>query len=91
MKAVGYKAPGAPDILQDIELPDPAPPTGRDLLVRVRAVSINPVDTKIRQRAGALEGEACRVLGWDAAGIVEAIGPDVRFFRPGDRVFYAGA
>ncbi|NVN03485.1 MULTISPECIES: zinc-binding alcohol dehydrogenase family protein [Asaia] len=91
MKAVGYKAPGAPDILQDIELPDPAPPQGRDLLVRVKAVSINPVDTKIRQRAGALEGDDWRVLGWDAAGIVEAVGPDVSHFRPGDRVFYAGA
>ena len=63
MKAVGYKAPGVPDILQDIELPDPASPTGRDLLVRVRAVSINPVDTKGRQRAGALEGEEFCVPG----------------------------
>ena len=91
MKAVGYTAPGAPDILQDIMLPDPASPTGRDLLVSVKAVSINPVDTKIRQRAGALEGEHWRVLGWDAAGIVEATGPEVTFFRPGDHVFYAGA
>lgn len=91
MKAVGYKTPGAPDILKDITLPDPAAPEGRDLLVSIRAVSVNPVDTKIRQRAGALEGESWRVLGWDAAGIVEATGPEVSFFRPGDHVFYAGA
>ncbi|RUT25127.1 zinc-binding alcohol dehydrogenase family protein [Asaia sp. W19] len=90
MKAVGYKAPGAPEILEDIILPDPLPPQGRDLLVRIKAVSINPVDTKIRCRAGALEGATWRVLGWDAAGIVEAIGPDVTFFRLGDHVFYAG-
>lgn len=91
MKAVGYKGQGAPDILQDLELPNPSPPQGRDLLVRVKAVSINPVDTKIRQRAGALDGDEWRVLGWDAAGTVEAVGPDVTFFRPGDHVFYAGA
>ncbi|MDR6183962.1 zinc-binding alcohol dehydrogenase family protein [Asaia bogorensis] len=91
MKAVGYKAPGAPDVLQDITLPDPPAPKGHDLLVRVRAVSINPVDPKIRVRAGALDDEAWRVLGWDAAGIVEATGPEVRFFKPGDKVFYAGA
>lgn len=91
MKAVGYKTPGASDSLQDIEIPDPTAPEGRDLLVRVKAVSINPVDTKIRHRAGPLDGEAWRVLGWDAAGIIEAVGPEVTSFSVGDRVFYAGA
>ncbi|WP_336946076.1 hypothetical protein [Asaia sp. HN010] len=63
MKPVGLKAPRAPDVPQDIELLDPTPHKGRDLPVRVRAVSINPVDTKGRQRAGALEGEEFCVPG----------------------------
>jgi zinc-binding alcohol dehydrogenase family protein len=92
MKAVGYYVPGAierSDSLIDIELP--APVAGpRDLLVRVKAVSVNPVDTKIRANAAPADGTA-RVLGWDAAGIVEAVGEQVSMFRPGDEVFYAGA
>lgn len=59
-------------------------PVGRDLLVQVKAVSLNPIDTKVRDSRGG------RVLGWDAAGIVSAVGPDVRFYRPGDPVYYAG-
>ena len=58
MKAVGYREPGPidrPDALEDIDLPRPAA-TGRDLLVRVSAVSVNPVDTKVRRRAGAEPG-----------------------------------
>lgn len=90
MKAVGYAAPGDAGVLQDIEIPDPAPPRGRQIRVRVRAVSLNPVDTKIRSRTGPLPGDEWRVPGWDAAGIVEAVGADVARFRPGDRVYYAG-
>src|SRR4029078_10121173 len=71
--------------LNDIELPRPSP-TGHDLLVRVEAVSVNPVDTKPRQ-AGRPRP---RVLGWAAAGTVEAVGPDVTLFKPGDAVYYAG-
>jgi NADPH:quinone reductase-like Zn-dependent oxidoreductase len=92
MKAVGYYAPGAidrPDSLVDLELPAPAPGP-RDLLVRVKAVSVNPVDTKVRAGAVPAQGEA-RVLGWDAAGVVEAVGDQATLFRPGDEVFYAGA
>lgn len=71
--------------LNDIELPKPAP-AGRDLLVKVEAVSVNPVDTKQR-KAGS---PTPRVLGWDAAGTVAAVGPQVTLFKPGDAVYYAG-
>ena len=71
--------------LTDIELPTPKA-TGHDLLVRVEAVSVNPVDTKQR-KAGS---PSPRVLGWDAAGTVEAVGPEVTLFKPGDAVYYAG-
>lgn len=92
MRAVGYQKslPISDErSLVDIELPRPAV-TGRDLLVEVRAVSVNPVDTKVRKRAEPPAG-AWKVLGWDAAGIVREVGPDVRRFSPGDAVFYAGA
>ncbi|NVN43220.1 zinc-binding alcohol dehydrogenase family protein [Asaia siamensis] len=92
MRAIGYKTPGAIDDtnpLSDIDLPIPVP-TGRDLLVEIRAVSVNPVDTKIRANATPEPGQ-WRVLGWDAAGIVKATGPDVQDFAVGDSVFYAGA
>lgn len=72
----------------DVELPKPTA-LGRDLLVSVKAVSINPVDTKIRSPKDKVE-DAPRVLGWDASGIVEAVGPDVTLFKPGDEVYYAG-
>jgi NADPH2:quinone reductase len=76
------------DALIDIELPRPEP-GARDLLVRVEAVSVNPVDTKVR-RGGDPPG-GLGVLGWDAAGVVEAVGPGATLFRPGDAVFYAGS
>lgn len=91
MRAVAYREslPIA-DVhsLVDVELPEPVP-TGRDLLVEVRAVAVNPVDTKVRMRSAPAAGE-WRVLGWDAAGVVRAVGPDVVKFAPGDEVFYAG-
>ena len=68
----------------DIELPKPSP-TGRDLLVKVEAISVNPVDYKQRKAA-----TASKVLGWDAAGTVEAVGPQTELFKPGDEVYYAG-
>ena len=77
-----------PEALVDVELPRPEP-AGRDLLVKVEAVSVNPVDTK--RRRGGDPPEGMRVLGWDAAGTVEAAGPDATIFKPGDQVFYAGS
>ncbi|MDH0339658.1 zinc-binding alcohol dehydrogenase family protein [Metapseudomonas otitidis] len=92
MKAVAYfqNLPiDHPDALQDIDLPEPTPGP-RDLLVEVRAISVNPVDTKIRRNAAPENGQP-RVLGWDVSGVVKAVGQDVSLFQPGDEVFYAGA
>lgn len=94
MKAVGlhrYLPISDPDALNDLELTPPTP-TGHDLLVRVEAVSVNPVDTKVRapKKTDKTESNA-KVLGWDAAGTVEAVGPDVTLFKTGDPVFYAGS
>lgn len=92
MKAVAYNTPGPidrADALQDITLDKPSA-SGRDLLVRINAVSVNPVDTKLR-RGVAPEGGDWRVLGFDAAGAVEAVGSEVQHFKPGDAVFYAGS
>ena len=76
-----------PHVLIDISLPVPTPGP-RDLLVEVRAVSVNPVDTKVR--AGTFTKEP-KILGWDATGIVREIGSEVTLFQPGDEVFYAGS
>jgi NADPH:quinone reductase len=92
MKAIGYKIPGAinrEDALEDIMLEKPTA-AGHDLLVKISAVSVNPVDTKLRRNAKPQEGEA-RVLGFDAAGVVETVGSEVQHFKPGDAVFYAGS
>ena len=92
MKAVGYRQSlpiSEPASLLDVELPDPKP-AGRDLLVQVRAVSVNPVDTKVRVRLAPEPGET-KVLGWDAAGVVRQAGPEVQLFHPGEEVWYAGS
>jgi NADPH2:quinone reductase len=91
MKAIAltrYLPIGDPESLQDIELPKPLA-TGHDVLVRVEAVSVNPVDTKIRSPKPQVEAQP-KVLGYDAAGVVEAVGPEVTLFQPGDEVYYAG-
>jgi NADPH2:quinone reductase len=92
MQAVGYQQPGSIDreeALLDIDVPTPNP-TGQDLLVEVKAISVNPVDVKIRQSAKPEPGD-WKILGWDAAGIVVAVGSEVTLFQSGDEVFYAGA
>lgn len=91
MKAIAYRQSlpiDHPEALIDIELPAPQP-SGRDLLVAVKAVSVNPVDVKIRANVAPADGQA-KVIGWDAAGVVQAVGPDVTLFQPGDEVWYAG-
>ena len=91
MKAIGFtQALPITDVvsLQDIELPQPVA-TGRDLLVKVKAIAVNPVDWKIRQRMPPEDGNH-KVLGWDAVGEVVAVGEAVSSFKPGDTVFYAG-
>lgn len=93
MRAVGYQKPGPigdEASLVDIDLPEPVPGP-RDLLVEVKAVSVNPVDTKVRRSTAPPDAGGWKVLGWDASGIVKAVGPDATLFKPGDPVFYAGS
>lgn len=92
MRAIGlkrYLPISDVESLIDVVLPDPKP-EGRELLVKVLAVSVNPVDTKVRSPKDTIESTP-RVLGWDAAGVVEAVGPEVSLFKPGDEVYYAGS
>jgi NADPH2:quinone reductase len=92
MKAVGYKNPlpiSDENSLIDIEVPTPSV-SGRDLLVEVKAVSVNPVDVKVRATGKPEPGEY-KILGWDASGIVKEAGPETSLFKPGDEVFYAGS
>jgi len=91
MKAVVYLQPlpiDLADALLDADLPEPEP-LAHDLRVRVSAVSVNPVDTKIRRGVKPAAGQP-KVLGWDAVGVVDAVGEAVTLFKPGDRVWYAG-
>ncbi|MEK3731909.1 MULTISPECIES: zinc-binding alcohol dehydrogenase family protein [Paenibacillus] len=92
MKAVGltrYLPIDHPESLIDVVIEKPVP-TGRDLLVQVKAVSVNPVDVKVRAPKDRTEAQP-RVIGWDVAGVVEETGPDCTLFKPGDEVYYAGS
>ena len=92
MKAIAYQHSlpiSQAESLVDVTLADPVA-SGRDLLVEVKAIAVNPVDTKIRRGQQPPAGE-WKVLGWDAAGVVRAVGPEVSMFKPGDTVWYAGA
>ena len=92
MKAIGYKKSlpiAEAEALIDFEATKPEP-KGRDIRVAVKAISANPVDYKVRKRAAPPEGEF-KILGYDAAGVVDAIGSEVTLFKPGDEVFYAGS
>ncbi len=92
MKAVGlyrYLPVDNPESLLDVNIPKPEP-TGRDLLVKVMAISVNPVDTKVRSPKDIAETDP-RILGWDVAGIVQEIGTDCTLYKPGDEVYYSGS
>ena len=92
MKAIGYKKSlpiADADSLIEFETAKPEP-KGRDIRVAVKAISVNPVDYKVRKNATPPEGET-KILGYDAAGVVDAVGPEVSLFKPGDEVFYAGS
>ena len=79
------------DSLVDIEIDRPTPGP-RDLLVEIRAISVNPVDAKIRGGSGPRSPQdANKLLGWDAAGKVIAVGSEATLFVPGDEVYYAGS
>lgn len=90
MKAIVYSQNGLPisdeNALYDLDVAKPQP-GARDLLVKISAIAVNPVDTKVRNGAPT---DKPRILGWDAVGVVEAVGSDVTLFQPGDEVFYAG-
>ena len=93
MKAVGlhkYLEISNPESLIDVEVPDPQKPEGHDILVKIKAISVNPVDTKVRAPKDKVEKEP-KVLGWDAAGIVEDVGDDVTLFKKSDEVYYSGS
>jgi alcohol dehydrogenase len=92
MKAIGlyrYLPIDHAESLLDLEIETPKA-TGRDLLVEVKAISVNPVDTKRRAPKDLVE-PAPKILGWDAAGVVKAAGPEAELFKPGDAVYYAGS
>jgi NADPH2:quinone reductase len=91
MQAIGFRQAGPiarDNALIDFTLPRPSP-QGRDLLVEVHAVSVNPVDTKVRKSAEPDAGQT-RILGFDAVGVVREVGPEVALFKVGDEVWYAG-
>jgi len=86
MRAVVMTAPGGPDVLRLVDVPEPELSSDHDIRVRLKAAGINPVDYKIRAN-GLIRGTPPAVLGWDGAGTVEATGPAVTRFRPGDHVY----
>ncbi|MGP3690611.1 NADP-dependent oxidoreductase [Streptomyces sp. IBSNAI002] len=85
MTAVSQDRLGGPEVLRIIETPRPDPGFG-EILVRVSAAGVNPIDAKTRE-SGAFLGEPPFILGWDVSGVVEAVGPGVRLFAPGDEVY----
>ena len=94
MKAVAikdYLPIEDPGSFLDVDLPKPEV-GGRDILVAVKAIAVNPVDTKVRggRGKGGVTEDPPRVIGWDASGVVEAVGDQVTLFEPGDEVWYAG-
>ena len=92
MRAIGarkFLPTSDPACLVEFEAQDPTPGPG-DLIVRIHACAVNPVDTKVRKSLGETMQEPPRILGWDAAGTVIEIGSDVRDFKIGDEVFYSG-
>ncbi len=91
MKAIVMTAPGGPEVLKLQDLPDPVLKQDTDILVRVKAAGINPVDTKMRAKPTVSPAPLPPVLGCDGAGVIEAVGKAVKDFRPGDEVYYCQA
>lgn len=89
MQAIAYQYDSDNNTGQFVKLEHETPEaTGHDLLISIEAISVNPVDIKVRNKISSQDSP--RILGWDASGVVQAIGPKVSLFKPGDRVFYAG-
>ncbi|MGI8386287.1 zinc-binding alcohol dehydrogenase family protein [Robertmurraya sp. P23] len=92
MKAVGlykYLPIDNEESLIDIHIEKPLP-KGKDLLVQIKAISVNPVDTKVRSPKDVVESEP-KIIGWDACGVVVEVGEECKLFQPGDEVFYSGS
>lgn len=88
MKAVLLTGAGGTEYLELQDVPDPAPPTGKNVLVRLKAAGLNPVDYKLRRAGGFYPDRLPLILGCDGAGIVEEVGPDVTRFKEGEEVFF---
>ena len=91
MKVIVMTAPGGPEVLKLQDLPDPVLSQDTDILVRVKAAGINPVDTKMRAKPTVYPAPLPPVLGCDGAGVIEAVGKAVKDFKPGDEVYYCQA
>ncbi|KAM0720821.1 hypothetical protein Q7P37_003106 [Cladosporium fusiforme] len=103
MHALGVAEYGPIENLQSCQLPDPPKPTGRQLLIEVKGISVNPIDIKVRDgtyddapdfyervKPSTLDAQGLHVMGYDGAGIVTQVGPDARYYKPGDEVYYLG-
>jgi NADPH:quinone reductase len=88
MRAIAMAKPGGPEVLHLVTVPQPTLQTEQDLLVRLKAAGVNPIDTKLRQRGTFYPEQTPTILGCDGAGIVEAVGSAVQKFRPGDAVYF---
>ncbi len=88
MQAIVMRAPGAPAVLQPAEVAAPERQQPDELLIRLQAAGVNPIDTKLRGRGTFYPDEMPAILGCDGAGIVEAVGPEVEQFQPGDAVYF---
>jgi len=88
MRAIMIESSGGPDALQLVNIPDPQDATGTDILIRVHAAGINPIDIKIRQALDRFPVQMPAILGCDGAGVVEAVGENVTDFQPGDEVYF---
>jgi NADPH:quinone reductase len=88
MKAIEMREVGGPAVLQTVERPRPELTGPADILVRIMAAGVNPIDTKVRSRGPLIPDGLPAILGCDGAGVVEAVGPEVSRFKPGDEVWY---
>src|ERR687886_1050559 len=88
MKAIVFETPGSPSVLKLQDIPAPTIQTETEVLVRLRAAGINPIDTKLRSRGTFYPEKTPHVLGCDGAGVVEAVGAAVQSFQVGDEVFF---
>ncbi len=88
MKAIVMTMPGEPEVLQFATVGDPQITTATEVLIRLKAAGVNPIDTKLRKRGTFFPEQMPAILGCDGAGIVEAVGPQVQRFRPGDEVYF---